>query len=272
MCDIAERCGGILRRIDVDWGQPIDSELVRKELNIFPAKVVALVHAETSTGVLQPLEEISRIVHEKGALFVVDTVTSLGGAPVLVDDWQIDVCYSGTQKCLSCPPGLAPITFSSRSMERIRKRTSKVISWYLDMTMLEKYWGPDRVYHHTAPISMIYALREALRLILEEGLENRWERHRKLSAALVAGLEAMGLHMLVEEPYRAPMLNSVLIPEGIDDAVVRKRLLDHYNIEIGSGLGPLKGKIWRIGLMGESCSDENIALVLSALKDTLSSI
>ena len=272
MCDIVSRCGGKLKRIDAEWGKPIDPELIRKELVHFPAKAVALVHAETSTGVLQPLEEISRIVHESDALFVVDTVTSLGGAPVLVDEWQLDVCYSGTQKCLSCPPGLAPVTFGPRAVEMLKNRKTKVRSWYLDMAMLEKYWGPERIYHHTAPISMIYAIREALRLVLEEGLEQRWKRHRQLSNVLVDGLEAIGLTMLVERPYRTPMLNAVCVPEGVDEAAVRARLLDHYDIEIGSGLGPLKGKIWRIGLMGESCRSDYVDLILSALKDILSPI
>ncbi len=269
MCDIVERCGGILKRIDAEWGKPIDPEEVRGALEVFPAKLVAIVHAETSTGVLQPLEEISAIAHEHGALFLVDAVTSLGGAPFKIDEWDIDLCYSGTQKCLSCPPGLSPVTFGPRAVEKLRNRTMKVKSWYLDMTMLEKYWGPERVYHHTAPISMIYALHESLRLVLEEGLENRWERHAQLSEELVAGLEKLGLSMLVDKEYRTPMLNSVVIPPDIDDAAIRKALLDTYGIEIGSGLGPLKGKIWRIGLMGHSCSEENVDRVLSALKDLL---
>lgn len=269
MCDIVERCGGILKRIDAEWGKPIDEDLVRQAMEDFPATVVAIVHAETSTGVLQPLEEISRIVHEQGALFVVDAVTSLAGVEVKIDDWEVDVCYSGTQKCLSCPPGLAPITFSARAVEKLRNRKETVQSWYLDMTMLEKYWGPERVYHHTAPISMIYALRESLRLVLEEGLDQRWERHRKNHHHLVSGLEKLGLSMLVEERYRTPMLNSVIIPEAVDDADLRQRLLSEYNIEIGSGLGPLKGKIWRIGLMGHSCTQENVDLILFALKNLL---
>jgi alanine-glyoxylate transaminase/serine-glyoxylate transaminase/serine-pyruvate transaminase len=269
MCDIVERCGGVLKRIDAEWGMPIDVELVRQTLEDFPARIVAVVHAETSTGVLQPLEELSRIVHEHGALLIVDAVTSLGGTEVKIDDWGIDVCYSGTQKCLSCPPGLAPITFSAGAIEKLRNRKEAVQSWYLDMTMLEKYWGPERVYHHTAPISMIYALRESLRLVLEEGLQKRWKRHRKHHNDLVSGLEKLGLSMLVEEKYRTPMLNSVIIPETADDASVRQQLLKEYNIEIGSGLGPLKGKIWRIGLMGHSCTKENVDLILFALNKLL---
>jgi alanine-glyoxylate transaminase/serine-glyoxylate transaminase/serine-pyruvate transaminase len=264
--DIVGRCGGILERVEAKWGTPIDPENVTSALQDFPAKIVAIVHAETSTGVLQPLEEISKIVHEKDALLLVDAVTSLGGAPVKIDEWKVDICYSGTQKCLSCPPGLAPITFSEPAIEKLRNRSQKVQSWYLDMAMLEKYWGPDRVYHHTAPVSMIYALRESLRIVLEEGLKKRWERHTRHHRELVAGLEKLGLTMLVEESYRTPMLNSVVFPSDIDDAVVRKRLLEEYDIEIGSGLGPLKGKIWRIGLMGHSCSQENVEHILNALK------
>lgn len=269
MCDIVERCGGILKRIDAQWGKPVEIDLVRQAMEDFPAKIVAIVHAETSTGVLQPLEEISKIVHGHDALLIIDAVTSLAGVEVKIDDWEVDVCYSGTQKCLSCPPGLAPITFNSRAVEKLKNRKEAVQSWYLDMTMLEKYWGPDRVYHHTAPISMIYALRESLRLVLEEGLRQRWERHRKYHNALVSGLEKLGLSMLVEKKYRTPMLNSVIIPEGVDDGSVRNRLLNEYNIEIGSGLGPLKGKIWRIGLMGHSCTQENVDLILFALKNLL---
>jgi len=265
MCDIAERCGAELRRIDAEWGKPIDPELVRKALADFPAKAVALVHAETSTGVLQPLKDISKIIHEAGALFIVDAVTSLAGAPVLVDEWRIDICYSGTQKCLSCPPGLAPVTFGTKAVETLRNRKSKVRSWYLDMSMLEKYWGPERVYHHTAPISMIYALREALRIVLEEGLEARWERHRRVHQALVRGLQKMGFSMLVAEADRAPMINAVLVPEGMDEAAVRRKLLVSAGIEIGGGLGALKGKVWRIGLMGASCTEENVEALLAAL-------
>lgn len=270
MCDIVERLGGVLHKVEADWGKPIDIQQVRDELGRCDARVVAVVHAETSTGVLQPLEELSDIVHEKGALFIVDTVTSLSGAPLKIDTWNIDVCYSGTQKCLSCPPGLAPITFNDRALDKIARRSTPVRSWYLDMTMVQKYWGADRVYHHTAPINMIYALREALRLILEEGLEARWERHLKNHLALVEGLEELGLQLLVEKPYRIPMLNSVLVPEGVDEAIVRKRLLEEFSIEVGAGLGPLKGKILRIGIMGHSSTKENIEKLLSALKTILS--
>ena len=235
------------------------------------SRIVAIVHAETSTGVLQPLEEISKIVHQNGALLLVDAVTSLGGAPVKIDEWGVDVCYSGTQKCLSCPPGLSPVTFNEQAIEKIRNRKKEVLSWYFDMTMLEKYWGPERVYHHTAPISMIYALRESLRIVLEEGLEERFSRHRLNHRALVAGIEAMGMSMLVPENERLPMLNAIRIPEGADDLKVRKSLLNNFGMEIGGGLGALAGKIWRVGLMGHSSCRRNVFLFLSGLETILKS-
>ncbi len=213
MADIAERCGADLRTLSVPWGQPFDPAAIEKEVRAFSPRVLAIVHAETSTGVLQPLEDLSRILKSHpDTLLLVDTVTSLGGHPVKVDEWGIDICYSVTQKCLSCPPGLAPITFSARSVEKIKKRSKKVQSWYLDMNMVGKYWGSERTYHHTAPISMNYALLEALRIIQEEGLEARHERHRRNHLALVRGIEAMGLGMLVEEPYRLWSLNTVRVP------------------------------------------------------------
>jgi alanine-glyoxylate transaminase/serine-glyoxylate transaminase/serine-pyruvate transaminase len=209
------------------------------------------------------------MAHDRGALLIVDAVTSLGGHPVSVDKNGIDVCYSGTQKCISAPPGLAPITFSERALERIRARRSKVQSWYLDVTMVEKYWGSDRTYHHTAPISMNYALREALRLVHEEGLENRWRRHEMNHRALVAGIEAMGLRMSVAPGNRLWSLNAISVPEGVDDARVRRHMLEESSIEIGGGLGPLKGRIWRIGLMGSGSTRENVLLVLDAMKRAL---
>jgi alanine-glyoxylate transaminase/serine-glyoxylate transaminase/serine-pyruvate transaminase len=230
---------------------------------------LAIVHAETSTGAWQPLEEISKLTHDAGALFVVDTVTSLGGCAVRVDDWGIDACYSGTQKCLSCPPGLSPITFGARALDVLRRRKTKVQSWYLDLTMIEKYWGNERVYHHTAPITMNYALYEALRIVEEEGLEVRWARHERNHHALKAGLAAIGLTIASQENHQLWTLNSVRIPDGVDDARVRGALLDEFNIEIGGGLGPLKGKTWRIGLMGESSTAANVLLVLSALERVL---
>ncbi len=270
MADVAERCGADVRKVSVPWGKPLNAEAIRTALDEFHPRVLAVVHAETSTGVLQPIEDLSRIL--KGypeTLFLVDTVTSLGGHPVNVDPWGIDICYSGTQKCLSCPPGLAPITFSPRAVEKIRGRSKKVQSWYLDMNMVGKYWGNERTYHHTAPISMNYALLEALRIIDEEGLEARHERHRRNHLALVRGIEAMGLHMAVEEPYRLWSLNAVGIPPGIDDGKIRKRLLEEYNLEIGGGLGELKGKIWRVGLMGYASSEPNVLYFLMALEQTL---
>ena len=270
MTDVAERCGAEVKTVSAPWGQTFELAAVENELRSFNPKVLAIVHAETSTGVLQPIEEYTRILKKyPETLFLVDTVTSLGGHPVKVDEWGIDVCYSGTQKCLSCPPGLAPITFSPRAMKKIQGRARKVQSWYLDMNLVGKYWGSERTYHHTAPVSMNYALLESLRIIDEEGLEKRYERHRRNHLALVRGIEAMGLKMLVDEPHRLWSLNTVRIPDGIDDAKVRKVLLEEYNLEIGGGLGVLKGKIWRVGLMGYSSSEANVLYFLMALEQTL---
>jgi alanine-glyoxylate transaminase/serine-glyoxylate transaminase/serine-pyruvate transaminase len=219
--------------------------------------------------VWQPLENAARLAHDRGALFVVDCVTSLAGCPVEVDRLGIDAAYSGTQKCLSCPPGLSPVTFGPRALAVLRGRTTKVQSWYLDVTMLEKYWGEERVYHHTAPISMNYALYEALRLVAEEGLAARFARHRRNHEALVAGLEALGMTMLVRPEHRLWMLNSVRVPDGVDDAKFRAALLAEDQIEIGAGLGPLKGKVWRIGLMGESSSEANVRRLLAAFERLL---
>jgi alanine-glyoxylate transaminase/serine-glyoxylate transaminase/serine-pyruvate transaminase len=269
MSDIVGRLGAKLVRVEAEWGKPIEPEAVEKALKKERVKLVAIVHAETSTGVMQPIEEISRIAKKHGALLVVDTVTSLGGCEVEVDKWGIDACYSGTQKCLSCPPGLSPVTFSDAAMEALRARASKVSSWYLDLSMIEKYWGKERAYHHTAPISMIYAFREALRIIIEEGLEARFERHRLNHLALAAGLKMLEVDLLVEEPYRLPMLNAALIPDGVSDVNVRKHLLGKFGIELGGGLGPLKGRIWRIGLMGHSSTRQNVILFLTALENAL---
>jgi alanine-glyoxylate transaminase/serine-glyoxylate transaminase/serine-pyruvate transaminase len=233
------------------------------------AKAVAVVHAETSTGVWQPIEEIGHALASTDTLFVVDAVTSLAGAPLHVDDWHIDACYSATQKCLSCPPGLSPVTMNEKALDVLRKRTRPVQSWYLDLSMIEKYWGSERIYHHTAPISMNYALAEALHLVQEEGLEARWRRHQRHHEMLKAGLAAMGVSLAAQEGRQLWMLNSVGIPDGIDDAEVRGELLRDYGIEIGGGLGPLKGKVWRIGLMGESSTPANVLLVLTALERAL---
>jgi alanine-glyoxylate transaminase/serine-glyoxylate transaminase/serine-pyruvate transaminase len=268
MKDVAQRYGATVHTIEADWGRGIEPQQVADMLKAHPkTKVVGIVHAETSTGEHQPLEEISKIVHQSGALLLVDAVTSLGGIDIPIDAWQVDACYSGTQKCLSCPPGLAPVTFSPRALEVIDARKSKVTSWYLDVTMLRNYWGSDRVYHHTAPINMTYALREALQIILEEGLAKRIARHEQNHRMLRAGLEAMGLNYIPE--HSLTTLNAVHIPEGVDDVAVRKRLLREYNIEIGAGLGPFKGKAWRLGLMGSSSTRQNVMLVLAALDDIL---
>jgi alanine-glyoxylate transaminase/serine-glyoxylate transaminase/serine-pyruvate transaminase len=270
MVEIAGRCGAEVKRLDRSWGKPFEPAEVEKELQAFRPKVLALVHAETSTGVLQPLEEFPPLMKKfPETLLLVDTVTSLGGHPVKVDEWGIDVCYSGTQKCLSCPPGLAPITFSPKAVERIKNRTRKVQSFYLDMDTLGKYWGNEITYHHTAPVSMNYALLEALRIVQEEGLDRRFERHRRNHLALTAGVEAMGLKMFVERQHRLWSLNTIAIPEGIDDVKVRKSLLEDYNLEIGGGLGPLKGKIWRVGLMGYNSNERNVLFFLTVLEQTL---
>ena len=269
MCDIVTRIGGVLIRVDAEWGQTIDPEAVRQAVDGKSPKLLAVVHAETSTGVCQPLENLSKIAKEHGALFLVDMVTSLGGMNVAIDELGIDAAYSGTQKCLSCPPGLSPVSFSTSAMEALKRRKSPVFSWYLDMSMVKNYWDAERKYHHTAPINMIYGLREALRIIAEEGLEERFTRHRLHNRALVAGLEAMGLSMLVSEEKRLPMLNAIRIPAGTDDAAVRKTLLADYRIEIGGGLGNLAGRIWRVGLMGHSSNKKNVFLFLAALETIL---
>jgi alanine-glyoxylate transaminase/serine-glyoxylate transaminase/serine-pyruvate transaminase len=268
MATIVERCGGKAIRIEAPWGRIIEPDDVRAALaRSGPAKAVALVHAETSTGAWQPLEEIGRLCREHETLFVVDAVTSLGGIPLEVDAWNIDVCYSGTQKCLSCPPGLAPLTANERALGAIRRRRTPCQSWYLDLALVAEYWAEgSRAYHHTAPISMLYALREALRLVEEEGLPARFERHRVNSAALLAGLAELSLTPLAAEGRRAPTLNCVTLPPHLDDAAVRATLLREYGIEIGGGLGPLKGTVWRIGLMGESSARGHVEALLGALE------
>ncbi len=265
---MVERCGGKPIRIEAEWGTIIDPDQVHGVLQRSgPVKAVAIVHAETSTGTWQPLAEIGRLCREHDALFVVDAVTSLGGAPVEVDAWQIDVCYSGTQKCLSCPPGLAPLTMSERALSAIRKRRTPCQSWYLDVTLVADYWAEGkRVYHHTAPISMLYALHEALCLIEEEGLPARFARHRLNSRALVAGLKEIGLTPLPAEAYRLPTLHCISLPPSWDEKGLRGRLLEDHGIEIGGGLGPLQGKVWRIGLMGESSTEANVLAVLDAIE------
>jgi alanine-glyoxylate transaminase/serine-glyoxylate transaminase/serine-pyruvate transaminase len=276
MADMMERHGATVHVVDAPWGATISSEAVAAALAAHPrAKVVGIVHAETSTGAHQPLEEISAVVHAHahadgppgGPLLLVDAVTSLGGHELPVDAWRIDACYSGTQKCLSCPPGLAPVTFSQAALDAMDRRKTKVRSWYLDMSLIRNYWGADRVYHHTAPVNMTYALREALLAAIEEGLPARIARHRRNHLALRAGLEAMGLSYIPERSL-AP-LNAVRVPDGVDDAKARARLLGEWGIEIGGGLGPFKGKAWRIGLMGASSTRANVTSVLAALETVL---
>jgi len=269
MSDIVARIGGKLIRVDGQWGRAIDPDAVRKAVEGCSPKILAVVHAETSTGACSPLKDLSEIAQNAGALFMVDAVTSLAGMDVAVDKLKIDAIYSGTQKCISCPPGLSPISFSDAAIEVMNKRDTPTVSWYLDLSMVQDYWGEERKYHHTAPINMVFALREALRIIAEEGLDARFQRHLQNHKALVAGIEAMGLSMLVPESERLPMLNAVRIPEGIEDLKVRKPLLTEFSIEIGAGLGEFAGKIWRIGLMGQSSSRRNVFLCLSALETIL---
>jgi alanine-glyoxylate transaminase / serine-glyoxylate transaminase / serine-pyruvate transaminase len=274
MVDIAGRIGCSVVTVESAWGEPIDPGKVKNALAANPeAKLLAIVQAETSTGVYQPLDEIATMVNSAGLLFVVDAVTSLGGMEVGVDKYKIDAVYSGTQKNLSVPPGLSPVSFSEKALRALDGRKSKVQSWYLDLSMIRQYWGQERFYHHTAPISMVYALREGLRMIEAEGLKAVTERHLVLGRSLQAGLTAMGLELVVkDEKYRLPNLTSVFIPEGINDGEVRSRLLNEYNIEIGGGLGRYKGKAWRIGLMGYSCNRSNVILFLAALEVILSDL
>ena len=269
MADVAERCGARVTKVEAPWGRIIEPEQIAEAIRGRRPKLVAIVHAETSTGALTPVEEIARLAREAGALMLLDTVTSLGGCPVRVDDWGIDAIYSGTQKCLSCPPGLAPVSLSARAFEAATRRKSKVQSWYLDVNLLASYWGQERAYHHTAPISMNYAIHEALRLVLEEGLEARWKRHQENHLLLKAGLSELGLCIASQEGHQLWQLNAVTVPAGVDEAGVRKRLLTEFNIEVGAGLGPFKGKVWRIGLMGETSKRENVQAILAALKSCL---
>jgi len=270
MVDNAQRTGAKVIPVTAEWGRIIEPEAMeaalKKEKKV---KLLALVHAETSTGTLQPLNEASRLAKQYETLFLVDTVTSLGGHEVAVDDWGIDICYSGTQKCISCPPGLAPFTTNQKALATMEKRKSKVHSWYLDLSLLSSYWATGRFYHHTAPICMVYALYEALRIIVEEGLEARIQRHGRNGEALHRGLEAMGLTLHAQQGHRLNSLTTVRIPKGIDDAKIRQGLLNEFSLEIGGGLGPLKGQVWRIGLMGHSSTEPNVLLVLFALEKLL---
>lgn len=271
MVEIVKRCNAELVTVEAPWGQIIDPADVERALKAGKTKLVAIVHAETSTGILQPLEEIARLAKEHGALLLVDAVTSLGGVEVNVDKRGIDICYSGSQKCLGAPPGMSLITLNSRAQKALASRKAGVQSWYLDLSLNQRYWTKERFYHHTAPASLIYAMREALRLVYEEGLEARFARHKLNAKALTAGLEAMGLKLFAEAGHRNPTLTTIAIPEGVNDANVRGKLLKDYNIEISGGLGQLKGKIWRIGLMGNSSKRRNVIAVLAALENALRS-
>jgi len=275
MKENVERSGGTAIMVQDDWGKPVDPQKLEDALKANPdARLVAFVHAETSTGVQSDAKLLCEIAHRHDCLVIVDAVTSLGGTPLKVDEWGIDAIYSGTQKCLSCTPGLSPVSFSTAAQEKIRNRKTPVQSWFLDLNLVMGYWGEGakRAYHHTAPINPLYALHESLVMLKEEGLTQAWERHRKNHESLKAGLEAMGLTFLVDPEYRLPQLNAVSVPEGIDEAEVRKRLLNEYGLEIGAGLGALAGKVWRIGLMGYSSNPKNVLFCLSALDKVLTDL
>lgn len=272
MRENVERCGAHAVMVDDAWGEPVSPEKVEAALKAHPeASIVAFVHAETSTGACSDAQTLATLAREHGCLTIVDAVTSLGGVPLKVDEWQLDAVYSGSQKCLSCVPGLSPVTFSARAVEKMQARTHKVQSWFLDQSLVLGYWSGDgkRSYHHTAPVNSLYALHESLLKLYQEGIENAWQRHRTMHQCLKAGLDDLGIRFVVDEPYRLPQLNAVYIPDGVDDGAVRQHLLNTYNLEIGAGLGDLAGKAWRIGLMGYSAREENIALCLKALGDAL---
>ena len=269
MSEVASRCGAKVIRVDQEWGKAIEPGKMIKTLKEHPeAKICAIVHAETSTGIRQPLEEIGAYCKKTGTLFLVDAVTSLGGCEVKVDQWGIDICYSCTQKGISVPPGLSPITVSPRATDVLHSPQTKVQSWYFDLSLLEKYWGEERAYHHTTPASMFYALREGLRIVFEEGLEARFKRHETLGDRLKMELEGLGFKLFAQEGYRLPMLTSAYLPVGVDDATTRKRLLNDYHMEVGGGLGQVKGKIWRVGLMGEACRTRTLS-ICTALREIL---
>ncbi|MFC4358996.1 pyridoxal-phosphate-dependent aminotransferase family protein [Halobium salinum] len=270
MESMAERAGGEVVHVDAPWGEPLDPADVADAFDEHQPDVFGFVHAETSTGVLQPdVPELTSIAHEHDALVVADTVTSLGGVEFRADEWDVDVAYSGPQKCLSCPPGASPLTLNDEAMSRVLDREEPARSWYLDLSLLEGYWGSDRSYHHTAPITNVYALREALRLVAEEGIEERWARHRHVAGALKAGVEAMGLEMNAADEFWLPSLNAVRVPDGIDDGAVIDYLLDRYDLEIAGGLGDLSGAVWRIGCMGHSARPKNVSYLLSSLADAI---
>jgi alanine-glyoxylate transaminase/serine-glyoxylate transaminase/serine-pyruvate transaminase len=269
MIDMATRYDAKVHRIDKPWGEVFELDELEAALKKFRPAILGIVHAETSTGALQPLEKLGALCREYDCLLLVDAVTSLGGVPLFVDQWKIDACYSGSQKCLNCPPGIAPLTFNERAVNKLRNRKTRVANWYLDMSMLMNYWGGSRTYHHTAPINMNYALFEALRIVAEEGLDARWKQHRQVAEKLWEGLEEMGLKCWVAKEHRLPSLTTVTIPEGVNGKDVQRRLLDEFNIEIAGGLGELGGKVWRIGMMGYNAKEENVMMLLSALKIAL---
>ncbi|QSR88782.1 alanine--glyoxylate aminotransferase family protein [Methylacidiphilum caldifontis] len=271
IADLALKLGADVHTLEVPWGESIEAEELQKALEKTQPKLVALVHAETSTGIGNPVEELAPLISQSGALFILDTVTSLGGSPVFIDRWKVDATFSATQKCIGAPPGLAPVSFSPKAMEVVLKRKTKIPSWYFDCSLLHGYWGTERIYHHTAPINNNFGLHEALRLILEEGLQKRWERHQNAHLQLKKGLSKLGLTFFTPENRRLWQLNAVKVPEGKDEALLRKKLLDQYGIEIGPGLGPLKGKIWRIGLMAEGAQQKYIDQLLDALENILKS-
>jgi len=269
LVNMAGRYGANVTRIDKPWGQVFSLEELRETMEKVRPRVLMLVHAETSTGARQPMEGVGELCREHDCLLLLDTVTSLGGVPLFLDEWGVDAAYSGTQKCLSCPPGLGPLTLGPRAMERLLNRSSTVPNWYLDMTLVGKYWGKERTYHHTAPINMNYGIREALRLVAEEGLEARWKRHQNNAEMFWNGLDEIGMSCHVDEAYRLPSLTTVRVPDGVDSKAVCKTLLDRYNIEIAGGLGELAGKVWRVGLMGFNSRRENVRLLLSALAEVV---
>lgn len=270
MESMARRAGGEVVRVEAPWGRPLDPEDVRRACREHGPDVFAFVHAETSTGVLQPgAAELADIAHEHGALVIADAVTSLGGVELRVDEWGLDAVYSGAQKCLSCPPGASPLTLNDRAMERVRGRGERPRSWYLDLTLLESYWGEERSYHHTAPVTNVYALREALRLVAEEGMEERWRRHLRVAGALKAGFTAMGLEMNPEEGWWLPSLNAVRVPESADAGAAIRHVLEAHDVEIAGGLGDLAGRIFRVGCMGHSARAANVLLVVAALGEAL---
>ncbi|WP_428261921.1 pyridoxal-phosphate-dependent aminotransferase family protein [Haliangium sp.] len=269
MADVAERCGAEVVCVDAPWGQIIPAQDFIAAIKEHRPRLAALVHAETSTGICQPLDGIADAVHEVGGLLALDCVTSLGGMPVEIDRWGVDAAYSGTQKCLSCPPGLAPVTLSAAAVARLDGRARKVQSWYLDLSMVRNYWGGERAYHHTAPVNMLYALHEALGIVFEEGLEARFARHQAMHERLRDGLAGLGIEYVSAPGHGLPMLNAVGVPEGVDDAATRRRLLDDYGIEIGGGLGDFRGKAWRIGLMGHAATRRNVTLLVAALSEIL---